>query len=402
MRLKCAWGTAAAKADKSDGASDVDLREHLRKTEQTSLPQAELLQGCFDHLRERGLLEEAYLRGSIGRGHADIHSDIDLFAVIQPEKINQVYDAVNEFLASKGRIIVGCHDRLVENYGGIGFMFIAESAAHDNKTYQFDLYMAMKGVPPAKPTSIKPRMYHADPDYKWIDTYGQKAVELPEVTKEFIHRHTSGDSMGDRMELLMQEMLINLYVTNKHIKRGQMSRTVVDNHGVVTSAIEFLQLLTGYKSTGYSPVYLGDEVVKFAKENGDQEMVAAAEKLEKLFTQPMTPDKLKDTLNYATTVFEQAYPDRYAKHAEAIKFFRGLLITDGYDCAVRYGEQPAAPAEAKPKKLVSEIKRAMSSFGKRHTRPHAANCDDLEAGTRAATAKKNKKPPHNKNDRKHG
>ncbi|MFN7114226.1 MAG: hypothetical protein ACK4PK_07670 [Alphaproteobacteria bacterium] len=325
MRLKCAWGTAAAKADKSDGAPDVDLREHLRKTGQTSLPQAELLQGCLDLLKDRGLLEEAYLRGSLGRGHADTHSDIDLFAVIQPQKIDLVYNAVNEFLASKGRIVVGCHDRLVENYGGIGFMFIAESDAHNKKTYQFDLYMAMKGVPPAKPTTIKPRMYHADPDYKWIDTFGEKSIELPEVTKNFIHRHTSGDSLGDRMELLMQEMLINLYVTNKHIKRGQMSRTVVDNHGVVTSAIEFLQLLTGYKSTGYSPVYLGDEVVKFAKENGDKEMANAAKKLEKLFKQPMSSQKLLDTLDYAATVFRQAFPDRYENHKASIAYFEKEL-----------------------------------------------------------------------------
>lgn len=321
MRLKCAWGTAAAKADKSDGAPDVELREHLRKTEQTSLPQAELLQGCFDLLQQRGLLEEAYLRGSIGRGHADTHSDIDLFAVIQPEKINEVYDAVNEFLASKGRIIVGCHDRLVENYGGIGFMFIAESDAHDKKTYQFDLYMAMKGVPPAKPTTIKPRMFASDPDYKWTDTYGEKSIELPQVTKDFVHRHTSGNTQADRMELLMQEMLINLYVTNKHIKRGQISRTVVDNHGVVTSAIEFMQLLTGYKSTGYSPVYLGDEVVKFAKENGDKEMVKAAAKLEKLFHQPMTSQKLLDTLDYSATVFRQAFPELYDRHKDAIAYF---------------------------------------------------------------------------------
>lgn len=362
MRLKCAWGTAAAKADKSDGASDVDLREHLRKTEQTSLPQAELLQGCFDLLKDRGLLEEAYLRGSLGRGHADTHSDIDLFAVIQPEKINEVYDTVNEFLASKGRIIVGCHDRLVENYGGIGFMFIAESDAHDKKTYQFDLYMAMKGVPPAKPTTIKPRMYNADPDYKWIDTYGQKAVELPEVTKKFIHRHTSGDSVGDRMELLMQEMLINLYVTNKHIKRGQMSRTVVDNHGVVTSAIEFMQLLTGYKSTGYSPVYLGDEVARFARENGDKQMVKAAQKLEKLFTQPMDAQKLIDTLDYSVSVFKQAFPDRYEHQKEAIDFFRHeVLLPQAMNEKFGLASKPLPVSEKiKPRNISSAVKTALA------------------------------------------
>ncbi|MDP2206473.1 MAG: nucleotidyltransferase domain-containing protein [Alphaproteobacteria bacterium] len=385
MRLKCAWGTAAAKADKSDGAPDVDLREHLRKTEQTSLPQAELLQGCFDLLRERGLLEEAYLRGSLGRGHADTHSDIDLFAVIQPEKINQVYDAVNEFLASKGRIIVGCHDRLVENYGGIGFMFIAESDAHDKKTYQFDLYMAMKGVPPAKPTTIKPRMYSADPDYKWIDTYGEKSIELPEVTKSFIQRHTSGDSLGERMELLMQEMLmqemlINLYVTNKHIKRGQMSRTVVDNHGVVTSAIEFLQLLTGYKSTGYSPVYLGDEVVKFAKENGDKEMADAAGRLEKLFTQPMDALKLVDTLDYAVTVFKQAFPDRYAKQQKMIEFFtETVLVRPAAEHVSRNGLPVARPKAAKLTKLSAALKTQFGCFLGVPPRQDGANLNAPEA-----------------------
>ena len=369
MRLKCAWGTAAAKADKTDGAPDVDLTEHLRKTEQGHLLQAQILQGCFDTLREKGLLEEAYLRGSIGRGHADEHSDIDLFTVIKPEKINEVYDTVNEFLASKGRIIVGCHDRLVENYGGIGFMFIAESDAHNKQTYQFDLYMAMKGVPPRNPTSIKPRMFAGDPDYKWTDTYGQSAVELPEVTKQFVHKHTSGDSQADRMELLMQEMLITLYVTNKHIKRGQVSRTVVDNHSVVTSAIEFMQVLTGYKSTGYSPVYLGEVVARVAKEIGDREMRQAAEKLERLFDQPMSPVKLLDTLDYSATVFKQAFPERYARKEAEIEFFREQVLlppVQAYMQQVRQYEQYAAMNKASTSpvnKVSGALRSAFDRFG---------------------------------------
>ncbi|MDF3025631.1 MAG: hypothetical protein K0R10_2992, partial [Alphaproteobacteria bacterium] len=81
MKLKHAWDTART-ADKTNGAPDVDLKTHLKATAQENLPQAALLQGCYDLLRERGLLEEAYLRGSIGRGHADVHSDIDLFTVV--------------------------------------------------------------------------------------------------------------------------------------------------------------------------------------------------------------------------------------------------------------------------------------------------------------------------------
>lgn len=328
MRLKCEWDAAKSKADKSKGVPDVDLKEHIDATGQGHLPQAELLQGCFDALAKKGLLEEAYLRGSIGRGHADTHSDIDLFTVIDPNKIEEVYQTVNDFLASKGKIITQCHDRLVENYGGIGFMFIAQSAEHDNKTYQFDLYMAMKGTPPRNPTSIKPRIFASDPNYKWTDTYGTKAEELPQVAKDFIQKHTSGTSREDRMELLMQEMLITLYVTNKHIKRGQISRTVVDNFSVVTSAIEFMQTLTGYTSTGYSPVYLGDEIARFARENGDAEMRRSAQKLEKLFSQPMSPKKLRDTLMYSTKLFEQACPERYENQRAAIEFFQKDVLPD--------------------------------------------------------------------------
>lgn len=328
MKLKHAWDTAKT-ADKTNGAPDVELKSHLKATQQEHLPQADLLQGCFEMLRDKGLLEEAYLRGSIGRGHADHHSDIDLFTVVDPKRLPEVYDAVSEFLASRGRVVTVCHDRLVENYGGIGFMFIAQSAAHDNMTYQFDLYMAMKGQPPQKPTSIKPRIYSNDPDYKWTEQYGKQPAELPQVAKDFIKEHTTGTNRADRMELMMQEMMINLYVTHKHIKRGQMSRTVVDNHAIVTSAIEFLQVLTEYRPTGYSPVYLGNEIVNFTRKHGDDEMVKAADKLEKLFTQKVTDRKLVDALDFATDVLKGAHPEKYEAQKEAIRFFREEVLLNG-------------------------------------------------------------------------
>ncbi|MEZ0259406.1 MAG: nucleotidyltransferase domain-containing protein [Alphaproteobacteria bacterium] len=327
MRLRCDWDKAAGEADKTRGAPDVELEKHLKDTGQTSLPQAELLQGCFNLLRDKGLMEEAYLRGSLGRGHADTHSDIDLFTVVKPEKIDEVYKTVCEYLESKGRIITNCHDRLVQNYGGIGFMFVAQSKEHADKVYQFDLYLAMQGVPPCNPTSIKPRIFAKDPDAeRWINQNGQKACELPQNAKDFITAHTSGSTKSERMELLMQELLINLYVTHKHIKRGQMSRTVVDNHGVVTSAIEFLQLLTDYRPTGYSPVYLGDEIVRFAQKNGDKEMQKAAGMLHKLFAQPMSDQKLADTLAFGKFVLQKSFPERYESQREAIEFFEQNVL----------------------------------------------------------------------------
>lgn len=346
MRLKCAWDAAKTKADKSNGAADVDLKKHLLDTNQDHLPQADLLKGCFDALNEKGLLEEAYLRGSIGRGHADVHSDIDLFAVVDPAKVEEAYDVVNAYLASKGRVITSCHDRLVENYGGIGFMFIAQSTEHNDKVYQFDLYMAMKGVPPRNPTSIKPRILSKDENYKWTDTHGTPPVALPPETEAFIKKHTSGTSMDDRMELLMQELLITLYVTNKHIKRGQVSRTVVDNYSIVTGAIEFLQTLTGYTSTGYSPVYLGGEITKFARENGDEEMRQAADALEKLFTQQISPQKLRDTLTFAKTVLQQACPEKYENQRASIEFFEKEILADTANDNVPKKEQKRGGGKA--------------------------------------------------------
>lgn len=364
MRLKNAWANAAKVADKSNGVPDVDLKTHLEQTGQTHLPQAELLQGCFDHLRKQDLLEEAYLRGSLGRGHADIHSDIDLFAVVNPKKIDQAFDAVKDFLSSKGRIVVECHDRLVENYGGIGFMFVFESRDHGNKSFQFDFYMALKGTPPAKPTNIKPRMFAKNPAEKWTETYGQPAEELPANAKAFIKRHTSGSSRGERMELLMKELLINLYVTQKHIMREQVSRTVVDNHGVVTSAIEFMQLMTGYKSNGYSPVYLGDEIVKYARENGDKPMQKAAHKLEKLFYQPMDTIKLVDTLDYAVEVFSQAFPTRYKGMKESVAYFRDkVLYPQMLERMAEIQEQHNSFDDLKRKRIVQAIKECANDYG---------------------------------------
>lgn len=328
MRLKCAWDAVKNKADKTNGAPDVDLPTHLAATEQTHLPQAQILSECFDMLRDKGLLEEAYLRGSLGRGHADIQSDIDLFTVVAPENLEKVYDAVSEYLASRGKIVTSCHDRLVENYGGIGFMFIAEDASRGGKSFQFDLYMAIKGMPPCKPTNIKPRIYSKDPSYKWLDEYGNKAVELPQGAKDFIKRHTAGDTLSDRLELLMQDTLITMYVTSKHLTRGQVSRTVVDNNALVSASIEFMQTIMDYRPTGYSCLYLGDEIVKMARQYGDEDMITCADKLEPLFTEAISHEKLIHTLDYCAEVMKRADGAAYARQKDAIDWFRQKIVSD--------------------------------------------------------------------------
>lgn len=327
MKVRTNWNAAAA-ANKSTGRADIDLAEHLTATGQTHLPQAGIMLDCLDHLKKKELIEAAYLRGSLGRGHGDVHSDIDFFVVAKPANIPHVYDAVNGFLKERGGIITSCHDRLVEDYGGIGFMFIARDAKH-KQLYQFDLYMAMQGVAPAKPIYIKPRIYAKDPSYSWMDEYGKArdTSTLPAATREFMKKHTSGNGMADRMELIAQEMMLTLFVTSKHMKRGQTARLITDNKFLMGSAVEMLQTMTGYTSNGYDSVYLGNEVVNFCRTHGDRQMVNAADRLDRLFTQPMDGWKLLDILTYTSDILKQGFPEKYEQQKDALRAFKTEILS---------------------------------------------------------------------------
>lgn len=329
MKLTKQWNGQAA-ANKATGRADISLAEHLAATGQTYLPQARVMQECLDELVGKDLIEAAYLRGSLGRGYGDVHSDIDFFLVAEPAKIPQVYDAVSGYLNRKGGIITGCHDRVVPDYGGIGFSFAARHA-QAQQLYQFDLYMAMKGVAPAMPFSIKPRIYAKDPNYNWMGEFGtpRNVEALPQSTKDFMKRHTTGGDVADRVELIAQEMMLTIFMTSKHLKRGQTSRLVVDNKHLVDHAIEMLQAITGYHSTGYSSTYLGNEVSKFCRENGDHEMVAAANKLEGFFNRPVTGSILASYIDFASDVLSKGFPDRYTRQKEALDTIRRDVLDHG-------------------------------------------------------------------------
>lgn len=316
-------------ADKSLGRPDVDLSEHIKATGQQHLAQAEILQECFQALRNKDLIEEGYLRGSLGRGKGDEHSDIDLFAVIDPEKINEAYDTVNAYLEQRGGIALVCHDRLVEDYGGIGFMYIARDGKNEGANFQFDFYMALKGQPPKKPTTIKPRFFHKDENYKWTDTYGEKRAPLPQVTQDFMDKYTEGDSKEERMELLFKEMLVNMYVTCKHIKRGQNGRLNPDNAGIIQTAVDMIQMYTRYHPTGYSNAYIADEVAELAMKHGQGGLKTGGQKLKNML-QPSPVDKayLKRVLEYSKHMFEKTSPERYKTYAKSIDFFENELLKE--------------------------------------------------------------------------
>lgn len=342
MKIITQWN-ALATANKSTGASDIGLAEHLTTTGQMSLPQADILLGCMEALRKKDLIEAAYLRGSLARGHGDLHSDIDLFTVVEPAKLPGLYQGISDYIEERGGVVTACHDRLVEDFGGMGFMFIARNGKQGS-LYQFDLYMAMKGVAPAKPVSIKPRIFARDPSYIWMNEFGtpRDINALPQATRDFMQAHTSGNSVADRVELLAQETLLTLYVTSKHMKRGQTSRLIVDNKFLISSCVEMLQAISGYTAPGYTPDYLGNEVAGYCRKNGDPELAKAATRLEKLFIQPMSARKLVKIMDFCETVLAQGFPDRHARQKHAFNTFR----TDVFPAltAASRSSKPLVPA----------------------------------------------------------
>ena len=83
-------------------------------------------------------LDQAYIRGSLARGDADVHSDIDLLCVVTPEKFEEFVNAANKIVREKhAAIFPGWTDTIVKDFGGVGFVHLIE---HEGKACGFFRY----------------------------------------------------------------------------------------------------------------------------------------------------------------------------------------------------------------------------------------------------------------------
>jgi predicted nucleotidyltransferase len=230
---------------------DVSVDEHLKKTAQDALPQANLLKGSVQRLSDK--IQEAYLRGSFSMGEADEKSDIDLFVVVEPNHIQTVFDDFVSFIEDKYDILVHCHDRLVKDYGGIGFMFVLKD--DQDNLMQFDLYMAMKGVPPKEFLRDCPRIYTSDPNYCWLSE--SSLQDPPTAANDFISKFTVSNDVKDEIEYQMVDLMVTLNVMKKHLERGQYTRAVNDDGHALSICVEMMRALVGDKSV-HSAFYAAD------------------------------------------------------------------------------------------------------------------------------------------------
>ncbi|KAF2108908.1 hypothetical protein BDV96DRAFT_503933 [Lophiotrema nucula] len=111
----------------------------------SSLAQSSILLEVLQVCRQYHGLEKAYVRGSLARGDADRHSDIDLLCVVAPEHfasfIQQVDDGIKQKYDAAADSWV---DTIVKDFGGVGFVYLLQT---NKGLYQLDLYVACQGHP---------------------------------------------------------------------------------------------------------------------------------------------------------------------------------------------------------------------------------------------------------------
>jgi hypothetical protein len=319
MKLTSAWKPAAVKKE----GWDIDLDNHLKTTGQDGLSQAKVLKDCLQILSGKNVLEEAYLRGSFRAGWADHHSDVDFFAVVEPKNLEKAYDTVRDYLGKNYTVITGCHDRLVPEYGGIGFMFICKDQ-NSPHILQMDLYMAIKGVASKEPLEGVPRMFSKDPSYRWTNDPAAKTGidHLPEDAKEFIGRFKGMGAPEDRMALLFDELMVTTHIVHKHMERGQTGRVLKDNNALIGTCAAMLETIIGWNLADSSHLYDANKVIGLCRAHGDYELSSAATRLETLITEPISKEKIHRIFNLAETIFEQGYPEAYAKILPRVELFK--------------------------------------------------------------------------------
>ncbi len=315
------------------GVLDIPLDQYLKETGQDQLFQANILCEALEYLKDQGLVE-AYLRGSFANGEADEYSDIDLFLVVEPENLETTYNAFSDYLKDKYSILVSCHDKLVKDYGGIGFMYLCGD--NSRNMFQFDLYMAMKGVPPRILLPNAPRIHTKDPGYCWISENQPK--DLPSCAQKFIDKFSAGDTREGKLEFFCNDLMVTLSILKKHVARGQMARALNDNNHAIGVCIEMLRTVFEDPSN-HSSLYAGDKMIEVAQASGNETYATLATFLQEQLLAPVSQRKVSEMFFIGAALVQEASPETYAKIEHSLLAYNGLVVNN----ATTKNAQPKSP-----------------------------------------------------------
>lgn len=250
--------------DRQLGIVDVDLEDHLNLQALSHLPQSATLKNVLAAVKNDGLAE-AYLRGSFSSGDADDYSDIDLFLVVDPSHLEKTFLQFIDYAKSHYEILSICHDKLVADYGGVGFMAILKDKVNSRVT-QFDLYFCQTGGYPKTPLVNSPRIYSRNPDYS---VFCEKEPQTRDADAQKLMAHvvppldkTTNDARHE-----LNDLAIAAFIMSKHLKRGQIARARNDDHHAVQLCANLFKQAIGYTSH-QTPLYFADRLVETCISSG--------------------------------------------------------------------------------------------------------------------------------------
>jgi hypothetical protein len=329
----------ASKAAEENNIFDIPLRDHLEHTGMLHLPQAPLITSTVDALKNTDLVE-AYLRGSFSSGEADELSDIDLFVVVEPEKLPDTYHAFVEHVKQTHEILVACHDKLVKDYGGIGWMFVCKDK--NDKLLQFDFYAAIKGTPPKALLVNSPRIFTRNPEYSWLEEK-TPVGDLPGHTSKFITQHTGGDTKTDKVKYYMTDLMVTLSIMKKHLQRGQHARALNDNNHAIGVSVELLRLVSD-ENSHHSALYAADKLVAKCAVSQDPVLRKLSGELQNQFLAPLNPHKIRKLFAISELLVREYQPEAYAEMAGALNGYKQCVMGCGALAGESGGRKPRRAA----------------------------------------------------------
>lgn len=289
----------------SSNVFDKDLQSFLKETGQDKLSQSKVLVNVLAHLVDNKHIEEAYFRGSFSYGNADEYSDIDLFTVVEPEKLENTFDSIVNYLEENYPIVILCHDNRVADYGGIGFMFLCEYP--EKEPFQLDVYIALKGVKPKAPLVDSPRIY-SESDYCWLSDYRKNNEDLIPSVKKFIESYTNNSSVKEKLRHSYEELMVTLFVMSKHIKRGQFARTISDHQAAFDSSVQLLKVATG-EETHQSSEYFADKLIEKYEGVSKQSIAESIAILKSVIDSPNDDQKVFSYMRLANSLIQENFPE---------------------------------------------------------------------------------------------
>lgn len=289
-------------------ATDVGSMKFARPhTAPRDLPQLRMLEQILESLQQFPGLEKAYVRGSLARGNADLHSDIDLLCEVLPQHFASfLAQADTSIKRDHNSVAEGLVDTIVKDFGGIGYIYLLEA---EGRLYQLDFYVTCQGRPWGSETYRREILCRNAQD----DT-GAKYQSLlyrlhSETVDQQIHRLQNIESSVGQT---LSELSVLGVMLKKCLERGD--GFVASNEYLLWKNC-FVKLIRHKFDTQYCE-YGFYHLKRLAVEVGDGGRLF--DDLRAIFTSPMTSSNFEQVHRYAMDFAEKHFAEDCARQRRLI------------------------------------------------------------------------------------